>query len=196
MTDFLNGLLLIVRSWQQNSQKTLGLKLGDLLTDLCHNFVEIQDIKGIQICLHRKGANPSSKGSVFIAGSRGTNSLLVTPLPTLESLYTLPHGCGRKYNRGDMLSRGRDLMKGEDFNFMNGTHVICSNKNLVYEEHPSAYKDITQITDCLLQHKLIDPAYSEIKPLLNYKTTEQSHPKKKKKHNRAVPEDTIVDLSS
>jgi len=149
----------------------LNLEL-ELLCNTVHNYVELTEINKVPIAIHRKGCN-NAYGLNFIAGSRGTSSYLVEPINTLSSLHSLPHGCGRKYNRGEMQSRGRDLLEGSDKSRLGATHIICNKKDLLYEEHPFAYKSIDQIMTCLEEHKLIKSELSsEIEPRLNYKTIE------------------------
>jgi release factor H-coupled RctB family protein len=105
------------------------------LLDVCHNSVEalpgsvealpgsvvalpgsvealpgsVESLGGAPCCwLHRKGAAPSTQGPVVIPGSRGSFSYLVQPRAPAEpgyAGYSLAHGAGRKWNRGDTKAR-------------------------------------------------------------------------------------------
>src|SRR5262249_26608951 len=76
-----------------------------VIADLSHNLVEV--VRGG--ILHRKGAAPPDRGLVPIPGSRGTLSYLVEPLAAArpETLASLAHGAGRKFDRASMHGRIR-----------------------------------------------------------------------------------------
>ena len=139
---------------------------GVRVIDLCHNSVEPVG----EGWLHRKGAAPSTEGAVVIPGSRGAFSYVVAPVGAGErSAFSLAHGAGRKWSRSD--SRGRlekrfsakDLVRTEL-----GSHVICEDKELLYEEAPQAYKNITVVIDDLVQAGLAE-VIAILKPLVTYK---------------------------
>jgi len=89
--------------------------------------------------------------------------------PDERSAFSLAHGAGRKWSRSD--SRGRlekrfsvkDLARTQV-----GSHVICEDKQLLYEEAPQAYKNITTVIDDLVQSGLAD-VIAILKPLVTYK---------------------------
>jgi release factor H-coupled RctB family protein len=96
--------------------------------------------------------------------------ILVLPKePRERSAYSLAHGAGRKWSRTD--SRGRlerrysskDLMRTEL-----GSHVICENKELLYEEAPQAYKNIKIVIDDLVQEGLVE-VLAVFRPVVTYK---------------------------
>lgn len=136
------------------------------LIDICHNSVEPEGGGW----LHRKGAAPSTQGPVVIPGSRGAFSYVVLPKePSARSGFSLAHGAGRKWSRSD--SRGRlekrfsvkDLLRTEL-----GSHVICEDKDLLYEEAPQAYKNITIVIEDLVTAGLAE-VIAILKPLVTYK---------------------------
>jgi release factor H-coupled RctB family protein len=139
---------------------------GTRLIDICHNSVEREGGGW----LHRKGAAPSTQGPVVIPGSRGAFSYVVLPKqPGAASGFSLAHGAGRKWSRSD--SRGRlekrfsakDLLRTEL-----GSHVICDDKDLLYEEAPQAYKNISIVIDDLVRAGLVE-VIVVLKPLVTYK---------------------------
>ena len=83
--------------------------------------------------------------------------------------FSIAHGAGRKWSRSE--SRGRlerrfsakDLIRTEL-----GSHVICEDKELLYEEAPQAYKNISIVIDDLVQEGLVD-VVATLKPVVTYK---------------------------
>ena len=130
---------------------TIGLKMGNRVTDLCHNFVTQEGNKFI----HRKGAIPGNKGLAMIPGSRGTHSYLVKGLGT----SSLPHGAGRKLSRKVAEERFSQKNVPEP-------NVICRNKKLRYQEAPGAYKNIDDVISSLDDKVQIVKIF---KPVLTYK---------------------------
>ena len=139
---------------------------GQPITDTCHNSVT--PVEGRW--LHRKGAAPATAGPVIIPGSRGAHTYLVQPKePRVESAWSLAHGAGRKWSRTDSRARlekrytAKQLARTEL-----GSTVICENKDLLYEEAPQAYKNITSVIEDLVNANLID-VIAILKPLITYK---------------------------
>jgi release factor H-coupled RctB family protein len=146
------------------------------LVDIWHNNVVLKQLASdnSQVHLHRKGAAPSDKGRVVIPGSRGTHSYLVEPIDKNQELsgYSLAHGAGRAMSR----SKARQYFseKYPDIDRLKITdslesHVVCDDKQLLYEEHPQAYKTIDAIIDDLVEANLIR-VIAKMRPLITYKT--------------------------
>lgn len=137
------------------------------LTDVPHNFIE----KVERGYLHRKGAAPATRGLVPVPGSRGTLSYLVQPLVHEEALASLAHGAGRKYERGSMHGRTGtkkfDIARLERNRF--GGFVVCEDRDLLVEEAPEAYKNITQVIEDLVSFGLARVVAS-FRPLVTFKT--------------------------
>ncbi len=113
-----------------------------VVIDICHNSViEKSDAAGT-FWLHRKGAASSDSKIVVIPGSRGSLTYLVKAKRDQESnLWSLPHGAGRKWNRSSCKGRLRDRFPARSLiQTAIGSHVICEDKNLLYEEAPQAYR--------------------------------------------------------
>ncbi|MGC0120673.1 RNA ligase RtcB family protein [Pseudoalteromonas piscicida] len=147
---------------------------GECTLDVNHNLVCPKVIDGRAGWLHRKGATPSDKGAVVIPGSRGDYSYLVQPVnnaPALTaSLYSLAHGAGRKWKRGDCQSRLSHKYKREDlYRTALGSRVICGNKELLYDEAPQAYKKCETIVSDLVDAGLIE-VIAILRPVLTFKT--------------------------
>jgi release factor H-coupled RctB family protein len=77
-----------------------------------------------------------------IPGSRGDFSYLVVPGGDVGAWgASLAHGAGRKWTRGDARKRVKDRFRADELTRTKlGGHVICEDKDLLYEEAPEAYK--------------------------------------------------------
>lgn len=140
---------------------------GERLADICHNSVV--PVNGQW--LHRKGAAPTGEGAVLIPGSRGSFSYIVEPVgDQTQNCYSLAHGAGRKYHRGDSRLRFRQKFSVKDLQqTAMGNKVICENKDLLYEEAPQAYKDIDVVIDDMVSFGLIQ-VIAVLRPVITYKT--------------------------
>ncbi|CAF1005439.1 unnamed protein product [Adineta steineri] len=146
------------------------------LVDIWHNNVVLKDLSSdnSQVHLHRKGAAPSDTGRVVIPGSRGTHSYLVEPIDQNQesSGYSLAHGAGRAMSRSKAHQRFSGKYPDSDRLRITETldsHVVCDDKQLLYEEHPEAYKTIDAVIDDLVEAKLIR-VIAKMRPLITYKT--------------------------
>ncbi|WP_199032581.1 RNA ligase RtcB family protein [Ralstonia sp. ASV6] len=143
---------------------------GKPLLDVHHNFVAPATVHGERGWLHRKGATPSDAGVVVIPGSRGDYSYLVAPLPSTHGLFSLAHGAGRKWMRSDCKDRLVRRFTPAQLNRTKlGSHVICEDKQLIYEEAPEAYKSIDSVIAPLVDAGLVK-VLARLRPVLTYKT--------------------------
>ncbi|CAJ0818899.1 RNA ligase RtcB family protein [Ralstonia flaminis] len=143
---------------------------GKPLLDVHHNFVAPATVHGERGWLHRKGATPSDAGVVVIPGSRGDYSYLVAPLPSEHGLFSLAHGAGRKWMRSDCKDRLVRRFTPAQLNRTKlGSHVICEDKQLIYEEAPEAYKSIDSVIAPLVDAGLVK-VLARLRPVLTYKT--------------------------
>lgn len=146
--------------------------------DINHNLVLPKTIDGCEGWLHRKGATPSDKDYVVIPGSRGDYSYLVKPVTDEDasaenmatSLYSLAHGAGRKWKRGECHGRLGHKYKREDlYRTALGSRVICGNKELLYDEAPEAYKKCETVISDMVDAGLIE-VVAKLRPVLTFKT--------------------------
>lgn len=147
--------------------RACGMSGGQVL-DICHNSVTAH--RGGW--LHRKGAAPADRGLVCIPGSRGDFSYLVEPLQEAAdtALHSLAHGAGRKWSRRDAHARLSRRYKVADLQRTRlGSHVVCEDRRLIFEEAPEAYKDIRAVIADLEQARLVR-VIARLRPLLSYKT--------------------------
>ena len=152
----------------------------DKILDVWHNLVEekefaaFDEIPAQRLFVHRKGAAPSD-GPVVIPGSRGSYSFLVQPLDagrdSALSCYSLAHGAGRLLTRHKALEKIGDhaKKKGVDLEVTSlGSVVVCSDKTLLYEEAPEAYKSCEDVVQDLVDAGLCK-VLAVLKPLVTYK---------------------------
>lgn len=143
---------------------------GEQVLDVHHNLVTPAVIQGESGWLHRKGATPSDSGLVVIPGSRGDFSYLAAPIPNPASLYSLAHGAGRKWMRSECKDRlFKRYTPAQLSRTKLGSHVVCQDKHLIYEEAPEAYKPVDSIIASLQQAGLLK-VLAKLRPVLTYKT--------------------------
>ncbi|WP_307826117.1 RNA ligase RtcB family protein [Micromonospora humida] len=144
----------------------LGAAPTEPVVDQCHNLVEVRDGE----YLHRKGAAPGDGRDVLVAGTRGTPSYLVAGHAGPTANHSVAHGAGRKMSRADALRRGRAKHTVAQLRRTPvGSLVVCGDRQLLFEEAPTAYKRIEQVVADLVAHDLATPVASTV-PLVTYKT--------------------------
>ncbi|WMD21947.1 RNA ligase RtcB family protein [Achromobacter seleniivolatilans] len=143
---------------------------GQQVLDVHHNLVTPAAIQGENGWLHRKGATPSDTGLVVIPGSRGDYSYLAAPIPSEASLFSLAHGAGRKWMRSECKDRlVKRYSPAQLSRTKLGSHVVCQDKHLIYEEAPEAYKPVDSIIASMEQAGLLT-VLAKLRPVLTYKT--------------------------
>lgn len=162
-------------AWAVLNRRIIAQRFGEAVgaearpvLDICHNCVR-PHLGG---WLHRKGAAPADRGLVAIPGSRGDFSYLVAPIAdgADQALCSLAHGAGRKWSRSDAHTRLSARFRIADLQRTAlGSHVICEDRRLIYEEAPQAYKDIQRVVADLEQARLVR-VIARLRPLLSYKT--------------------------
>ncbi|GAA1829475.1 RNA ligase RtcB family protein [Luedemannella flava] len=146
----------------------LGAEPTEPVVDECHNLVEVRD----GAYLHRKGAARGDGRDVLVAGTRGTLSYLVATHAGPEANYSVAHGAGRKMSRADALRRGKAKHTVEELRRTPvGSLVVCGDRQLLFEEAPTAYKRIEQVIGDLVHHDLATPVATTV-PLVTYKTAD------------------------
>lgn len=165
-------------AWARANRATLAERMmrgvgaaGRRVLDVCHNSVTPRDFKGQRCWLHRKGAAPSDQGPVVIPGSRGALSYLVLPVGEgADHAHSLAHGAGRKWTRTSARERMRERATPESLlrtSFK--SHVVCEDRDLLFEEAPAAYKAIDRVVQDLVDAGLVR-VVATLAPVLTYKT--------------------------
>ena len=121
--------------------------------------------------LHRKGAAPSDCGVVAIPGSRGTLTYLVEPTGDgVANGFSLAHGAGRKWTRGEARARMKERFRAADLlRTPLGGAVVCGDKGLLFEEAPEAYKKIDRVVADLVDAGACR-VLAALRPVVTYKT--------------------------
>ena len=170
--------------WAQASRALIASRFLDALgseaqtvLDLPHNYIERVESRG-EAWVHRKGANPSTRGALMIPGSRGTLSYLVMPRGEVSEqaahAWSLSHGAGRKWNRTDCRARLRGRFdEAELVRTDIGGRVICEDRDLLYEEAPQAYKNVDVVVNDLVQAGLVR-VIARLRPLITYKVRREA----------------------
>ncbi|MBS7696450.1 MULTISPECIES: RNA ligase RtcB family protein [unclassified Chelatococcus] len=148
---------------------------GALTVDSPHNLAEQVDHK----VLHRKGAAPADRGLVPVPGSRGALTYLVAPLPPPAGAITsIAHGAGRRHDRASMEGRVRkqqgDLARLTRNAF--GGRILCSDRRLLVEEAPEAYKNIEHVIDDMVRHAMVS-VVAVLRPVITFKTLREARPR-------------------
>ncbi|KAH7388711.1 tRNA-splicing ligase RtcB-domain-containing protein [Pyrenochaeta sp. MPI-SDFR-AT-0127] len=126
------------------------------------------------VYIHRKGAAPTHNPEVHsplnllpLPGSRGTPTLILKPRFStstswgLKNALSLAHGAGRAMSRAKALYSLSQKYKGQNIlepraTDIEGTWVICDEKDLVFEEAPDAYKDVEAVGQDLVDVGVAD----------------------------------------
>ncbi|MBF8983828.1 RNA ligase RtcB family protein [Lutibacter sp. B2] len=150
--------------------QAMGAKENKKLLDSVHNSITPKEIDGEIYYIHRKGATPSDVGCVVVAGSRGYNSYIVKPKDhLLEYNYSIAHGAGRKWSRVGCKERLENIYSKKCVRQNKiSSNLIFSDKNVIYEEAPEAYKNIERVIEDMLDEDMIELVAS-LKPLITYK---------------------------
>ncbi|SCW84891.1 tRNA-splicing ligase RtcB [Paenibacillus tianmuensis] len=178
--------------------KALRGVVGDfdfkLLYDAPHNFVWQENVDGVEGFIHRKGSCTAKSAEqmantpfgytgepVFIPGSMGAKSYILSGLGNRDSLFSASHGAGRRLSRGNSLKVDDAAFR----DFLDNFHVITPidpNRNDIKsrqdilkkwedelkKEAPYAYKDINPIIETHEEHGMAT-VVAEVEPVLTIK---------------------------
>jgi len=153
----------IRKAWQNVFGKNQELSL---VYDVAHNIGKIETYDNLKLLIHRKGATRSfSKGSleipqkyqnigqpVLIPGSMGTSSyvLIGKEKAIQESFGSTCHGAGRIMSR----TKAKKIIRGENLKKElnnKGIVVEAGSYSGLAEEAPSAYKNISEVIEVVIE---------------------------------------------
>ena len=138
--------------------------------DVTHNDVRSELVDGAAAWIHRKGAAPAHAGApTVVLGSRGAPSWVMRGTGAELGLRSVAHGAGRRMKRGEALAKLKHKYKrSEVTRSTGGGRVLCDDQELLFEEHPDAYKAIEPVIAALESHGLATRVAS-LTPLVTVK---------------------------
>jgi tRNA-splicing ligase RtcB (3'-phosphate/5'-hydroxy nucleic acid ligase) len=168
-TDFAleNRLRMINRMVEAFTRRVDGLGLSVAtdrlqITNIHHNFAQIEEHQGRSLVVHRKGATSAVEGQLgIIPGSMGAPSYIVRGKGNPLSFNSCSHGAGRLMSR----KAARKLVTESTFqSALEGTY---SKPSMGYaDEAPQAYKDIRAVIE--RQQDLVEIAHT-LRPIITIK---------------------------
>jgi release factor H-coupled RctB family protein len=138
--------------------------------DVTHNDVREERVGGEAAWVHRKGAAPAHAGApTIVLGSRGAPSWVLRGTGEEAGLRSVAHGAGRRMGRAEALSKLKaKYRRAELLSTKLGGRVVCDDTDLLYEEHPDAYKPIEPVVASLLDAGLAT-AVASLVPVVTVK---------------------------
>ena len=130
--------------------------------DVTHNDVRAEPVDGAPTWIHRKGAAPAHADSpTIVLGSRGAPSWVLVGRGEEAGLRSVAHGAGRRMGRAEALSKLKGKYRRSELGTTKlGGRVVCDDTDLLYEEHPDAYKPIEPVVASLVDAGLAEPVAS------------------------------------
>ncbi|MFT4625916.1 MAG: release factor H-coupled RctB family protein [Myxococcota bacterium] len=138
--------------------------------DVVHNTAEPLVVDGVQTWVFRKGSAPAALGQPTVGlGSRGAPSHVLLGLGQTRCLCSVAHRAGRRYGGSDAAKRfgarhTRASLRRTDV----GSRGLCEDSELLYSEHPDAYKNVGSVVDALTRDGAASPV-AELTPLITVK---------------------------
>ena len=109
----------------------------------------------------------------FLAAAGGEGGLVEPAGEQSRNLWSAAHGAGRKWNRQGTRSRLETRFKPENLKRTRlGSVVVCSDRQLLYEEAPEAYKNIETVVDDLAAAGVIR-VIGVLRPVLTWKSPKE-----------------------
>lgn len=130
--------------------------------EVTHNDVRAEPVAGELSWVHRKGAAPAHAGeTTIVLGSRGAPSWVLSGTGSEVGLRSVAHGAGRRMGRAEALSKLKAKYRRAELGSTKlGGRVVCDDPDLLYEEHPDAYKPIEPVVASLIDAGLAAPVAS------------------------------------
>ncbi len=174
--NYLNELEAAIRFAQLNRSllslrllSALGIRRPSKLLssyDVVHNTVRQEKSQWV----HRKGCASAHKEEVtLVLGTRGTPSYVMLGKGEDNYLSSVAHGAGRKMQRSEAKAKLRlKYRRAALAQAKTGGKVLCKDKDLLYEEHPEAYKAIEPVIESIEAAEVATKVAS-LQPILTVK---------------------------
>lgn len=130
--------------------------------EIVHNTIRRENLAGSRAYVHRKGAAPAANGeATVVLGSRGAPSWVLLGSGHEGALSSVAHGAGRRMNRSDARKKLAFRYKRAELSrTAHGGRIVCDDVDLLYEEHPDAYKPIEPVVASLVEEGVAAPVAS------------------------------------
>lgn len=138
--------------------------------DLIHNDVALEQVEQRELWVHRKGCAPAHADQpTVVLGTRGTASYVMRGHGQQGCLCSVAHGAGRRMTRSEARAKvAHKYARKSLTRTACGSRVICDDKDLLYEEHPDAYKNIDDVVESL-EHAGAATRVAMLVPMLTVK---------------------------
>jgi tRNA-splicing ligase RtcB len=147
-----------------------GLGPLRLLYDVSHNLAKLEEHRGRQLCVHRKGAtrafppgHPELPDAirpvgqpVLVPGSMGTASYVLVGAADGAAFHSACHGAGRVMSRHAATRSTQASTLRRDLAAA-GVQVRGASSRGLVEEAPVAYKDVDEVVRVCAEARLSDP---------------------------------------
>jgi release factor H-coupled RctB family protein len=130
--------------------------------EIVHNTIRYEKVGSSPAYIHRKGAAPAALGeATIVLGSRGAPSWVLLGQGHEGALASVAHGAGRRMTRTEARGKISNRYKRAELSRTpHGGRIVCDDADLLYEEHPDAYKPIEPVVASLVDEGLAIPIAS------------------------------------
>lgn len=121
-----------------------GAPMMDEMINIHHNYAAIENHRGKNVWVHRKGATSARENQIgIIPGSMCTKSYIVRGKGDGHSFMSCSHGSGRNFSRKEAKRRIDDGIDPSQEDQLNGVKVFGASD--VRDEVSSAYKNVEDV---------------------------------------------------
>jgi len=130
--------------------------------EIVHNTIRRERLGEGLAFIHRKGAAPAGKEeATVVLGSGGAPSWVLLGRGHEGALASVAHGAGRRMTRSEARQKIAHRYRRATLDrTSHGGRVVCDDVDLLYEEHPDAYKPIEPVVASLVDAGMASPVAS------------------------------------
>lgn len=178
LEDYLHDVEICQKFAKRNREKIAEIILEKTKMTCAASFHTIHNYIDTKEMILRKGAIAAHAGEVvLIPINMRDGSVLAVGKGNSEWNYSAPHGAGRTMSR----TKAKTVLDMESYHAaMEGIYTTSVNENTL-DEAPMAYKSLEDVIDVIRDSVDI---IEIMKPVYNFKASEEEFPWKKKKEDR------------